>query len=102
MELADRYAIAKAKLDAAEKEVNRLRQEVLEEDKAELVGDIYTVTVGVSLQNRFKVEKAKTFLTPEQVAECMTEIKVETLRVKATVKQDPVLVVTIPATVMGG
>ncbi len=100
--LADKYAIAKAKLDAAKKEIERLRLEVLEEDKAELVGDCYTVTVGVSIQSRFNADKAKMLLTPEEVGSCITEVKVETLRVKATVRQDPVVVVTIPATVMGG
>ncbi len=102
VELADKYAIAKAKFDAAEKELKQLRKEVLEKDKAELVGECYTVLLGVSLQNRFNADKAKSFLTPEQVADCMAEIRVETLRVKATVRQDPVVVVTIPATVMGG
>ncbi len=100
--LADKYAIAKAKLDAAKTEVDRLRKEVLEEDRAELVGDCYTVTVGVSLQNRFNADKAKMLLTPEEVGSCIVEVKVETLRVKATVHTEPVVVVTIPATVMGG
>jgi hypothetical protein len=69
--IGNSFVIAKLAYDMAKEAYDLARQEVLETGVAEIECD-NGVLVKVSLQERknFDNKKAKSFLTPEQIAEC--------------------------------
>ena len=84
MTLADRAALAKDVLDAAQRQFDAIKAEI----KATchdgiLEGDFATVTITYTTPERFDAKAAKAFLTAEQVAACTKPGSlVETIRIK--------------------
>lgn len=85
MTLADRFAIAKAKLDAATKEVDALKAEIKALGMPSLEGDQCFVTLSLSERTTVDGKKALTFLTASQAAACQKTTLVETIKVVAKV-----------------
>jgi len=84
MTLADRYAVAKAELEAAQAKVDAIKKEIKETAHDGVIdGDFATLTITYTTPSRFDATAAKAFLSAEQVAAC-TKIGslVETIRVK--------------------
>jgi len=80
--LADRYAIAKEALDAAEKLVKELRREILATGGDVVEGDYCNVIVSLSERNSLDQAMVRSMLTEEQIAECTKTALIETLRIK--------------------
>ena len=85
-DLADRYAAAKARADAAIKELEALKKLVDETGMAELVGETFTLNVNIFERAQFDAATAKTFLTPAQIAASTKTVDVRTIKVKASLK----------------
>lgn len=83
-QLADAFAAAKARADAAAKELEALKKLVDETGMAELVGETFTLSVNVFERQQFDAATAKTFLTAEQVKACTKTVDVRTIKVKAS------------------
>lgn len=84
MTLADRYAMAKDAVEAAQRELEAIKAEIkATAHDGVLEGEFATVTITYTTPERFDAKIAKTFLAPEQIAAC-TKIGslVETIRVK--------------------
>lgn len=82
--LADRYALAKAELDAAQAKIDAIKKEIKETAHDGVIeGEFSTLTITYTTPSRFDAIAAKAFLSTEQVAAC-TKIGslVETIRVK--------------------
>lgn len=82
--LADRYALAKDALDAAEKLVKELRKEILATGAEMIHGEMASVVVSLSERNSLDANMAKSFLTADQITQCTKTSLVETLRIKPT------------------
>ena len=82
--LADRYAIAKAELDAAQAKVDAIKAEIKGTAHDGVIeGEFATVTITYTTPERFDAKAAKAFLTAEQVAACTKPGSlVETIRIK--------------------
>lgn len=85
-QIADAYAAAKARADAAAKELKALKKLVDETGMAELVGETFTLSVNVFERATFDATTAKTFLTAAQIATCTKSVDVRTIEVKASLK----------------
>lgn len=82
--LADRAALAKEVLDAAQRQFDAIKAEIKASAHDGVIeGEFATVTVTYTTPERFDAKIAKSFLTAEQVAAC-TKIGslVETIRIK--------------------
>lgn len=84
--LADRYAQIKAEADAWAKKLEELKTEIKELGVEEIVGDNFTVTVGLSERSTLDQKKVKEILTPAQIAACNSVALITTIRVKASTK----------------
>lgn len=85
-QIADAYAIAKARYDATKKELENLKKLVDETGMAELVGETFTLNVNIFEREQFDAATAKTFLTPEQIKRSTKMVDVRNIKVKATAK----------------
>lgn len=85
-QIADAFAAAKARADAAAKELEALKKLVDETGMAELVGETFTLSVNIFERAQFDAATAKTFLTPAQIAASTKTVDVRTIKVKASIK----------------
>jgi hypothetical protein len=85
-QIADAYAAAKARADAAAKELDALKKLVDATGMAELVGETFTLKVNIFERAQFDAATAKTFLTPAQIETATKTIDVRTITVKASLK----------------
>lgn len=81
--LADRYAAAKAAYDAAEAALKAVKAEVEAEGRTEIAGTNVILTVTPTERKGFDAKLARTFLTDEQAAACVTVSEFNTIRIKA-------------------
>lgn len=81
--LADRYAAAKAALDAATTALDALKAEVKALGQERIAGVTCDLTVSLSEQRRVDNKLLQALLTEEQIESCKKPILVETIRVKA-------------------
>lgn len=95
------FAFAKAAFDAAEAELNRIKDlikaipEVASLFDAEgndtnvaLVGDLHTVVIAKGIRETLNSEKVKSFLTPSQIFECAQTSVFPRMTTKTTPKFD--------------
>ena len=82
--LADLYAVAKAEVEAASKKAEALRKQILATGVQTLMGEFFTVEVGLSERSSLDSKMVKALLDETQVASCTKTSLVETLRVKAS------------------
>lgn len=81
--LADRYAAAKAALDAATAALDALKAEVKALGQERIAGVTCDLTVSLSEQRRVDNKLLQALLTEEQIESCKKPILVEMIRVKA-------------------
>ena len=84
MTLADRAALAKDVLDAAQRQFDAIKAEIKATAHDGVIeGDYATVTITYTTPERFDSKMAKSFLTAEQVVACTKPGSlVETIRIK--------------------
>jgi hypothetical protein len=84
MTLADRAALAKDVLDAAQRQFDAIKAEIKATAHDGIIeGEFATVTITYTTPERFDAKVAKAFLTTEQVAACTKPGSlVETIRIK--------------------
>lgn len=80
--LADLYAQAKARADAAAEELEALRKQILETGSDKVLGDFYMVAVNISERVTIDSKKVREILTPDQVASVSRTSEILSLRVK--------------------
>ena len=90
MTLADRAALAKDVLDAAQRQFDAIKAEIKATCHDGVIeGDFATVTITYTTPERFDSKMAKSFLTAEQVAACTKPGSlVETIRIKKAEEAD--------------
>ena len=79
--IADRFAQIEAEYKAIEKLYKAAKAEALEacmaaaddDMKAFVAGDMFALEFSLTSTNTFSAERAKSFLTEEQIAQCMTQ-----------------------------
>ena len=84
MTLADRYAVAKAEVEAAQYKLDAIKAEIRNFSHDGVIeGELATLTITYTTPKRFSATAAKAFLSAEQVAACTeTGSLVETIRIK--------------------
>lgn len=85
IDLADRYAAAKARAEEVEAELKELRQLILATGKDKIVGDRAIVEVALSERTALDTKAAKALLTADQIAACSKTTLIETLRIKVKI-----------------
>ena len=88
--IADRFAQIEADYKAIEKLYKALKAEALEacmaaaneEMKAYVVGDKFALDFSLTPVNQFSAEKARAFLTEDQLAQCYTQTTRQNLKPK--------------------
>jgi secreted Zn-dependent insulinase-like peptidase len=92
--IADRFAQIEAEYKAIEKLYKAAKAEALEacyavandDLKSVVEGDIFTLEFSLTATNTFSAEKAKAFLTDEQIEACMVQGSRQNLKAKAKAK----------------
>ena len=85
IDLADRYAAAKARAEEVEAELKELRRLILATGKDKIVGDRAVVEVALSERTALDTKAARAFLTADQIAACSKTTLIETLRIKVKI-----------------
>lgn len=80
--LADLYAQAKARMDAAAEELEILRKQILETGSDKVFGDFYMVAVNITERVTIDSKKVREILTPDQMTTVSRTSEVLLLRVK--------------------
>jgi hypothetical protein len=94
MHIADRFAHMEAEFKNLKKQYEALKAEALEvcmaaagEDlKAYVAGDDFALDFSLTPVNSFSAEKAKAFLTEDQLAQCYTQTTRQNLKPKLLAK----------------
>lgn len=92
--IADRYARIEAEFKAIEKLYKAAKAEALEaclnaagdDLKAYVAGDEFALDFSLTAVNQFSAEKARAFLTEEQIAQCYTQTTRQNLKPKLLAK----------------
>lgn len=84
--IADRYAQIKAEADAWAKKLEEIKAEIKASGVEEIVGEQFTVTVGLSERSTLDNKKVKEILTPAQITACSSTSLITTIRVKYSSK----------------
>jgi hypothetical protein len=85
-QLADDYARAKAAADAANETLAKLKKQIDDSGRAELVGKTFRLDVSIFERATLNPTAAKKFLTEEQVKTCTTISTVRRIDIKAAVE----------------
>lgn len=88
--LADRFAHMEAEFKALKKQYEALKAEALEACMAKagddltafIAGDMFALDFSLTPVNQFSSEKAKAFLTEEQLSQCYTQTTRQNLKPK--------------------
>ena len=92
--LADRFAHMEAEFKALKKQYEALKAEALQvcmdaagdDMKAFVAGDMFALEFSLTATNTFSAERAKAFLTEDQIAQCMTQGTRQNLKPKLLAK----------------
>jgi len=90
MHIADRFARIEAEYKAIKKLYEKAKEEALEACMAKagddltafIAGDMFALEYSLTPVNQFSSEKAKAFLTEEQIAACYTQTTRQNLKPK--------------------
>lgn len=85
LDLADRYAAAKAQAEAIDAQLKELRALILATGKDRIIGERAIVEVALSERTALDSKAAKALLTADQIAACSKTTLVETLRIKVKI-----------------
>ena len=92
--IADRFAHMEAEFKALKKQYEALKAEALEACMAKagddltafIAGDMFALDYSMTPVNQFSLEKAKAFLTEDQLAQCYTQTTRQNLKPKLLAK----------------
>ena len=85
LDLADRYAAAKAQAEAIDAQLKELRALILATGKDRIIGERAIVEVALSERTALDSKAAKALLTADQIAACSKTSLVETIRIKVKI-----------------
>jgi hypothetical protein len=80
--IADTYVALKATIEAQQKELEHLRDQIIGLGLEEVVGFSFTLTVKTAPRTTLDTKLARTFLTDAEISACEKTSEVTTLRVK--------------------
>ena len=92
--IADRFAHMEAEFKALKKQYEALKAEALEACMAKagddltafIAGDMFALDFSLTPVNQFSLEKARAFLTEDQLAQCYTQTTRQNLKPKLLAK----------------
>lgn len=92
--IADRFAHMEAEFKALKKQYEALKAEALEACMAKagddltafIAGDMFALDYSMTPVNQFSLEKAKAFLTEDQLAQCYTQTTRQNMKPKLLAK----------------
>ena len=86
LSLADRYCTLSERLKELEAELKSVREMILATGQERVAGDFADVVVALSERSSFDAKAAHKYLTADQIAECIRQTLVTTLRVKPRIE----------------